>query len=141
MKRFICTFLALVLLPVLACADGFCDDFNAYAADVFGIAPAAVIFSSDTVSTYKTGSVEIMAEPEQVTIVGESAEEVIAAACCALRCIDNGAGMIDQYGRTLHAYFMAKAAGDEAEYRATTESGMMIFFSIAAGFVTARLVK
>ena len=141
MKRFLCTFLVLCMVPILSGADAFRDDFNTYAENVYGIAPVETLSESETFRAYASASCEIMTEPGQVTIIGESAEEVIAAACCALRCIDNEGSMIDQYGRTLHAYFLARSAMDEAEYRATTESGVLIFVCISAGFITIRLVK
>ena len=141
MKRFLCTFLVLFLAPILAGADAFQDDFNTYAADLYGIDTVKILSESETVCAYASASCEIMTEPGQVTIIGESAEEVIAAACCALRCIDNEGSMIDQYGRTLHAYFLARSAGDDAEYRATTETGVLICVCISAGFITIRLVK
>ena len=131
----------MCLFPILAGADGFQDDFNTYAGSVYGIEEMSVLSESDTVCVYASNACEIMMEPGRVTIIGESAEEVIAAACCALRCIDNEGSMIDQYGRTLHAYFLARSAGDDAEYRATTETGVLIFVCISAGFITIRLVK
>lgn len=139
MKRFACLLLCLCF-PVFAIADSFQDAFNTYAGSVYGIEKISVLSESDTVCAYASNACEIMTEPGRVTIIGESAEEVIAAACCALRCVDNEGSMIDQYGRTLHAYFMARSAGDGAEYRATTESNVVICLSISSGFVTVRLV-
>ena len=140
MKRFACLLLCLCLLPILAGADGFQDDFNTYAGSVFEIEEISVLSESDTVCAYASNACEIMTEPGRVTIIGESAEEVIAAACCALRCVDNEGSMIDQYGRTLHAYFMARSAVDGAECRATTESGVAVCVSVASGFITIKLV-
>lgn len=139
MKRFVCLLLCLCF-PIFAIADGFQDDFNTYAGAMYGIEGVSVLSESATVCAYASNACEIMTEPGRVTIVGESAEEVIAAACCALRCVDNDGSMIDQYGRTLHAYFLARSADDGAEYRATTESGVAVFVSVASGFITIKLV-
>ena len=133
MKRIILFVVAFVMITSFACAD-FYDDFNEYSS-MYGIENLEKVSSFG----YKLPTVEIIATDE-ITLYSseENIPDLLAASCCAMRCIDNQGNMLDQYGRLLHAYFMAKAGGEK---RATTETGMLIFFTITPGLVTVRLVK
>jgi hypothetical protein len=126
---------AAVLTVTPALADQFLDDFNTYADGLYGIPQITPVVEN---MTYKSTDVEIMNMGE-VTIYGENALSVISAACCALRAIDNEGSQIDQYGRVLHAYFLNRSQGKES--RATTETGVLIYFADENGLFTVRLVK
>lgn len=125
---------AAVLSVSTAMADPFLDDFNTYRSlyNIPAIEPVVENLS------YKSADVEIMNLGE-VTICGQDAISVISAACCALRAIDNAGSQIDQYGRVLHAYFLNRSQGKES--RATTETGIQIYFAEENGLFTVRLVK
>jgi hypothetical protein len=126
---------AAVLTVTPALADQFLDDFNTYADGLYGIPQITPVVEN---MTYKSTDVEIMNMGE-VTIYGENPLSVISAACCALRAIDNEGSQIDQYGRVLHAYFLNRSQGKES--RATTETGVLIYFADENGLFTVRLVK
>lgn len=132
MKRLI-IFIALILFAVPALAD-FESDFNSYA-------PMYSLDQLKKVSAfgYKLEKVEIMIT-DDITLYSSEKDipELLSAACCTLRSIDNEGSMIDQYGRLLHAYFMARSGGEK---QATTESGVIIYFSITNDLATVRLVK
>ena len=137
MKKALSYAFVLILAAAPAFAeDIFLTDFNLYAEPLFGIQPIKAIVSG---FSYKSDSVEIMVTGQETTIIGESPLDVISASCCVLRCIDNEGSMIDQYGRVMFAYFLNRTKGIEA--RATTESGVLIYFSEASGIYTARLVR
>ena len=139
MKKIICLII-YIMIPFSALADQFPDDFNLYAVSMYGISEIKPVFTGSP-KTYASNSVEIMDDGNTVTRYAENKEvmDLIAAACCALRVIDNQGDMIDQYGRILHAYFLARSG--EGEKRATTDSGMMVFVSIGPGMTTIRLVR
>ena len=125
---------AAVLSVTPALADPFLDDFNAYRS-LYNIPALEPVVEN---LSYKSADVEIMNMGE-VTIYGENPLSVISASCCALRAIDNIGSQIDQYGRVLHAYFLLQSSGKES--RATTETGIMIYFAEENGLFTVRLVK
>ena len=139
MKKIICL-IVCILIPITALADQFLDDFNAYAFSMYGISEIKPVFTGSP-KTYASDSIEIMDDGNTVTLYAENKDvmALIAATCCALRVIDNQGDMIDQYGRILHAYFLARSG--EGEKRATTDSGMMVFVSIVPGMTTIRLVR
>lgn len=141
MKKALCLALLLCLLAVPALADTFLDDFNFYAEYTFGIATAALdadgyeqLYTAPAYSVLHnawTGTATVTAQPDH-------ALDAITAACCALRVMDNSGSAVDQYGRVLHAYFMACTRGTEC--RATTDSGVLVYVT-AAPTVQIRLVK
>ena len=139
MKKILCL-IVCIMIPITALADQFLDDFNAYAVSVYGISEIKPVFTGSP-KTYASDFIEIMDDGNTVTLYAENKDvmDLIAAACCALRVIDNQGDMIDQYGRILHAYFLARSG--EGEKRATTDSGMMVFVSIGLGMTTIRLVR
>ena len=139
MKKIICLIIC-ILIPITAMADQFPDDFNSYAVSMYGISEIKPVFTGSP-KTYASDSIEVMDDGNTVTLYAENKDvmDLIAAACCALRVIDNQGDMIDQYGRILHAYFLARSG--EGEKRATTDSGMMVFVSIGPGMTTIRLVR
>lgn len=139
MKKILCL-IVCILIPSSALADQFLDDFNTYAVSMYGISEIKPVFTGSP-KTYASDSIEIMDDGNTVTMMAENKDviDLIAAGCCALRVIDNQGNMLDQYGRILHAYFMARAG--EGEKRATTDSGMMVFVSIGPGMTTIRLVR
>ena len=136
MKKIFCL-LFCILLPFAALADPFLDDFNAYS-DMYHISPISALFTGSP-QTYSSDTIEIMNDGTTVTLISQNDLDLISAACYVLRVIDNAGSMIDQYGRILHAYFMA-AHGD-GEKRATTDSGVLVFVSKDAGYTTIKLVK
>jgi hypothetical protein len=130
-----------MMLPLSALAeDSFLNDFNLYAESIYGIDKISPVFTG-TPKTYSSETVEIMVNGQETTLMAERANtmDVITAACCTLRIIDNTGNRIDQYGMLMHAYFLA-CSGD-GEKQATTESGTNIFVSVDPGFVTIRLVR
>lgn len=135
MKKVAVILTAAVLTVTSALADPFLDDFNAYAGSMYHIPALEPVVEN---ISYKSADVEIMNMGE-VTIYGENPLSVISAACCALRAIDNTGNMLDQYGRVLHAYFLNRSQGKES--RATTETGVLIYFAEENGLFTVRLVK
>ena len=143
MKRFICTFLALVLLPVFAVADDFLDFFNVCAKSMYGIDDIKFASDAGIFKAYTSTYYDLQYEPDCITLYGtkDHIVDLIAAGCCALRCFDNSGNMIDQYGRLLHAYFLARSADDKTEKRATTDSGILVYVLIENSLVTIRLVK
>ena len=139
MKKIICL-IVCILIPITALADQFLDDFNTYAVSIYGISEIKPVFTGSP-KTYASDSIEIMDDGNTVTLYAENKDvmDLISATCCALRVMDNQGDMIDQYGRILHAYFLARSG--EGEKRATTDSGMMVFVSIGPGMTTIRLVR
>ena len=133
MKKLLIITLALIMVTVPALAD-FESDFNSYA-------PMYSLDQLIKVSAfgYKLTNVEIMIT-DDITLYSSEKDipELLSAACCTLRSIDNEGSMIDQYGKLLHAYFMARSGGEK---RSTTESGVIIYFSISDDLATVRLVK
>ena len=135
MKRFACTLLIMCLAASCAGAETFLDDFNMYAESVFSIQPlrevSAGLFASDFV--------EVIQADDGITVFGEDALDVISYCCCVLRCVDGTSNRIDQYGRILHAHFLNRVTGTTG--RATTESGVLIFFECDSGIFSAKVVK
>jgi hypothetical protein len=128
--------LAIIVLSIApASADSFLEDFNLYAESLYNIQTLEPIIVE---VSYKSADVEIM-KTDEITIYGQDALSVISAACCALRTIDNASSMIDQYGRIMNAYFMNQT--QRTETRATTEAGVLIYFSEDNGIFEIRLVK
>lgn len=139
MKKFLCLIVCLIL-PLAALADdAFLDDFNDYAQYMYGIQPASCDDPDAMPLFFTTGETTVFHYSDHDVIIGEDHMEAISAACCVFRCVDNSGSMIDQYGRILHAYFMARSAGGEK--RATTESSISIYVSIDSGILTIRLVR
>lgn len=126
---------AAILTSTPALADQFLDDFNAYAEGLYGIPLLEPVVEN---LSYKSADVEIMNLGE-ISIYGHDPLSVISAACCALRAIDNSGSMLDQYGRIMHAYFLHNVRKTEA--MATTERGILVFFSEDKGLFTIRLVR
>ena len=126
---------AAILTATPALADQFLDDFNAYAEGLYGIPLLEPVFEN---LSYKSADVEIMHLGE-ISIYGRNPLSVISAACCALRAIDNSGSMLDQYGKVMHVYFLHNVRKTEA--RATTESGILVYFSEDKGLFTIRLVR
>lgn len=131
MKRIACA-LIIVLFTVPACAeDDFIESFNIYAENVFGIpqiqyqgtTAGTDLYLADTFSVYKDSS--------GIAVSGSDPLAVISASCCALRCIDNPGSSIDQYGRILHAYFLARSRNTGDRYTAVTESGASVAVQIS----------
>ena len=132
--RKIAAIILAILLAAPAMADSFLDDFNYYASEIYDLNPLDPLVEN---VAYKSAEVEIMVA-DGIEIYSEDALSVISAACCVLRVIDNTGSQIDQYGKVLHAYFLHKSGN---ESRATTDSGILIFFSEANDIYTIRLVK
>ena len=134
--RVIIIILAIIVMSIApASADSFLDDFNLYAENLYNIPALEPIIVE---VSYRSDDVEIM-KSDEITIFGENALSVISAACCVLRTIDNASSMIDQYGRIMNAYFMNQT--QRTETRATTEAGVLIYFSENNGIFEIRLVK
>lgn len=132
MKRFVAVFLACLLIVPAACAD-LLTDFNSYREmyTLEELEPFSPL-------VYRTGGVFIsVSDGIELRSPVESLPDLLAAACCVLRCVDPTGSMIDQYGRLLHAYFMAREGGEK---RATTQSGVLIYVSIVSEKVYIRLV-
>ena len=125
---------AAVLTVTPALADPFLEDFNSYR-NLYHIPAIEPIVEN---ISYRSTDVEIM-NMGNIEIYGENPLSVISAACCALRAIDNAGSQIDQYGRVLHAYFLLQSSGKES--RATTETGILIYFSEENDIYTVRLVR
>lgn len=139
MKKILCLIIC-ILIPITALADQFLDNFNTYAVSMYGISEIKPVFTGSP-KTYASDSIEIMDDGNTVTLYAENKDvmDLIAAACCAMQVIDNQGDILDQYGRILHAYFLARSG--EGEKRAATDSGMLVFVSIERGMTTIRLVK
>ena len=139
MKKILCQIIC-IMIPLSALADQFLDDFNSYAVSMYGISEIKPVFAGSP-KTYASDSVEIMDDGNTITLCAENKDviDLIAACCCALRSIDNQGNMLDQYGRILHAYFMARSG--EGEKRATTDSGILIFVNIDSGLTNIKLVR
>ena len=137
MKKALALVLILILATVPAFAeDTFLSDFNAYAEGLYGISKITAVQAG---KLYKSDVVEMIVTSQGAEIYGENPLDVISAACCTLRVIDNPSGQIDQYGRIMHAYFLFRSSGKES--RSTTESGILVFYSESAGICSVRLVK
>ena len=139
MKKILCL-IVCIMIPITALADQFLDDFNSYAVSMYGISEIKPVFNGFP-KTYASDFIEIMDDGNTVTLYAENKDviDLIAAGCCAMRAIDNQGNMLDQYGRILHAYFMARSG--TGEKRATTDSGMLIFCSIDSGLTIIKLVR
>ena len=134
-------FIILLICALLfssAAADPFLDDFNLYAEAFYAIDKLAVIHEDDILAAYRAGTVEIMRTDGEISIFGESAEDVITFTCCAIRCMDDTGSLIDQYGRILHSFFLCKAG---REGRAVTESGITVFTTAENGIYSIKLVQ
>jgi len=134
-------FIILLICALLfssAAADPFLDDFNLYAEAFYAIDKLAVIHEDDILAAYRAGTVEIMRTDGEISIFGESAEDVITFTCCAIRCMDDTGSLIDQYGRILHSFFLCKAG---REGRAVTESGITVFTTAENGIYSIKLVR
>lgn len=141
MKR-IFIFILVMMLTVPAFAeDQFLDDFNVFAVSMYGISRISPVFTGSP-KTYASDQVEIIDDGKTVTLTADikNIPDLIAAACCALRTIDNSGDMLDQYGRVLHAYFMCRSAGGE-EKRATTDSSVKVYVSMDKTLMIIRLVR
>ena len=138
MKRIFCIIICL-LIPVSACA-GFLEDFNDFAVYVYGISPLSCADPEAVPLLCGSDAVQVIHSPEHDTITGKDDLQVIAAACCVLRCTDNTGNRIDHYGRILHAYFMSKSGEAGKEYRATTDSGILIYTKISEHGLIIKLV-
>lgn len=134
-KCFAVIFAAILLSVASAFADSFLDDFNLYASEVYNIPQLQPLVEN---TSYKSDEVEVLIS-DDIEIYGEDALSVITAACCSLRVIDNAGSQIDHYGKLLHAYFLYRSSGEES--RATTATGIEIYFSEAADIYSVRLVK
>ena len=139
MKKLIAVSMIICAIETAAVADSFLDDYNLYAQSLYGLNQIESTYSDQTMSAYRSDHIEIMKEDQSVTIYGSDDHEVITAACCAMRVIDNQGSMIDQYGRILNAYFLCRANGRES--RATTESNVLIFIEKENGIMSIRMVK
>ena len=141
MKRLI-IFIALILFAVPALADNtFLSYFDEYGQYIYGLQQASCDDPDDITIFFSTGETKVIHYPDHDVIAGANHMEVISAACCVFRCIDNGGNMIDQYGRIMHAYFMSKSRADGKEYHAVTESGIMVYTQIIDDKLTVKLVK
>jgi hypothetical protein len=137
MKKALALVLILILATVPAFAeDTFLSDFNAYAEGLYGISKITAVQAG---KLYKSDVVEMIVTSQGAEIYGENPLDVISAACCTLRVIDNSGNMLDQYGRVMHAYFLNNVRGKET--RATTDSGILVFYSENNGICSVRLVK
>ena len=137
MKKALALVLILILATVPAFAeDTFLSDFNAYAEGLYGISKITAVQAG---KLYKSDVVEMIVTSQGAEIYGENPLDVISAACCVLRVIDNSGNMLDQYGRVMHAYFLNNVRGKET--RATTDSGILVFYSENNGICSVRLVK
>lgn len=137
-KAFIILLICVLLHASMAAADAFLDDFNLYAEAVYSINKLETIHEDDTMTAYRAGTVEIMRTDGEISIFGESAEDVITFTCCAIRCMDDTGSLIDQYGRILHSFFLCKAG---REGRAVTESGITVFTTAENGIYNMKLVQ
>lgn len=141
MKKALLVFLAFLILISSAEAenDPFLSDFNVFAAHVFGISEIIQVEPDH----YTAPDFEIMRDLNMVMVFGliEDSETVLAAACCVLRCVDNMGNMLDQYGRVMHAYFMCRSRDAGKEYRATTETGVLIFVQRFSDRLVIRIMK
>ena len=137
-KAFFVLLICVLLSVSMAAADAFLDDFNLYAEAVYSIDKLSVVHEDETMAAYRAGTVEIMRTDGEISIFGESAEDVIAFACCAIRCMNDTGSLIDQYGRILHSFFLCKAG---REGRAVTESGITVFTTAENGIYSIKLVQ
>ena len=142
MKKIIILLAVLLLTTESASADKFLDDYNDYAKFVYGIDPVECIESSVASSSYKNDKVTIFHYMwNDDRIIGTDDLEVISAACCVFRCVDNSGDRLDQYGRIMHAYFLAKARDDGMQYHAATLSGYTVWVQISNNTLYIKLVK
>lgn len=141
MKKLLAVALIICSLESSAIAetDQFLEDFNIYAQSLYGLQTIEKIYSDPVMAAYKSDDIEIMYENDNYTVYGTEDQEVITAACCVMRAIDNQGSMIDQYGRIMNAYFLCKANGKESI--ATTENHVMILVDKENGVLSIRMVK
>lgn len=134
---------ALILCMLSACAladpDQFVEDFNLFASTMYGLDELEIVYSDETLMACRSGAIEIMITDKDLTVYSDDPMQAVTAACCALRCIDNLASMIDQYGRVLHSYFLCKISGKEGS--AVTSGGVSILTTESNGIYSIRLVK
>ena len=116
------------------------SDYNLYAESMYGIDPIELTESSIASQSYQSNSVKIFKKIDEILITGEDALEVIAAASCVFRCVDNASSMIDQYGRIMQAYYLARSRKEDKEFRATTESGHLVFIQLFDNSISIRIV-
>lgn len=119
--------------------DAFLSDYNLYAKNLYNISEISEMFRSDQYSAYKSDTIELYANSDGIEIYGKNPLDTISSACCALRVIDNPESMIDHYGKVMLAYFLHSTSGKES--RATTDSGILIFFNESSGIYSIKLVK
>ena len=134
--------LIIVLFAAPACAeDAFLDDFNTFAQAVFGIPQIEFQRKMDGLDYYASETFLLYKDDSTIAIFGTDDLEVISASCCALRCVDNPGSMLDQYGRILHAYFMARSRNNGEKVTATTKSGINVVTQISDSTLFVWLVK
>lgn len=134
MRKLLAAILLIVLcFPPALSEDVFADDFSTYAEYMYGLDEITLISSAQETSVYAVGETMIALNTTggavTAVVTGTSFADVLTAACCVMRCVDNSGSMIDQYGRLMHAYFLARSR-DPGMYHATTESSMRIGVSI-----------
>ena len=141
MKRIACA-LIIVLFAVPACAeDDFIESFNIYAENVFGIPQIEYHGEKAGMDYYTAASFYLYRNESGIAVFGTDAISIISASCCALRCMDNPGSSIDQYGRILHAYFLARSRNTGDKFTAVTESGVNVTLQISDDTVFVWLVK
>ena len=125
MKRVISFIIILVIFTVPAFAeDKFMDDYNFYAENVFHISPIGPVEDA-VITVYASDNVELFPMNKSIIIRSATHFDAICSACCVLRSLDNAGNRVDQFGRIMHIYFLAKSAPGEIKI-ATTESGIQI---------------
>lgn len=135
-------FLCILALFSPVQAETFAESFNFYAEHVYGLAQMAADPDDLSGSVFTAPTYRLAVRSGEITIRGSAADalDVLTAACCALRVVDNAGSSIDQYGRVMHAYFMARSRDPYTEYRATTENGFLVYVKLGGGSITVRLV-
>ena len=128
MKRVIIFTLALIVFAVPAFAeDPFLVDFNIYAENVYGI--PQICFqktTTDGFDYYSSDSFLIYRKDSSIAVFGNNHLDVISAACCTLRWMDNPGSRIDHYGKVMHTYFLARSQNTGKAYSSVTETGIEI---------------
>lgn len=142
MKKTAC-FLLIIFLAVPACAeDVFLENFNIYAQSVFGIPQIEYQkTTSEGLDYYKAETFYLYRNESGIGIFGIDELDIISASCCALRCMDNPGSSLDQYGRIMHAYFLARSRNTGEKYNATTESNINITVQIADNTLYVWMMK
>ena len=134
---------ALILCMMAGCAmadpESFVEDYNLFAPALFGIPEIEIVYSDETLMACRSETVELMITENSVEVFSEDPLEAVSAACCSLRCIDNLASMIDQYGRVLHACFLCRVS--EKEGTAVTANGIRITVCNNNGIWSVKLEK